>query len=93
MITDTESRSERVDLRMTPTAKQTLQRAATIANKTLTEFLLDRGLEAAYEALADRRVFVLSEAQWDEFMSRLEAPPADNPRLRALLARKPAWEA
>jgi uncharacterized protein (DUF1778 family) len=92
MTVITESRSERVDLRMTPSAKQTLQRAATVANKTLTEFLLDRGLEAAYETLADRRAFMLDERQWDEFMSHLDAPPADNPRLRALLARKPAWE-
>ncbi len=93
MATTTESRSERVDLRMTPSAKQVLQQAAAAANKTLTEFLLDSGLHAAHDALADRRMFVLSERQWDEFMAALEAPPADNPRLRALLARKPAWEA
>jgi len=92
MATTPENRSERVDLRMTPSAKQTLQHAAAVANKTLTEFLLDRGLEAAYEALADRRVFMLDERQWDEFTAMLDAPPADNPRLRALLARKPAWE-
>jgi uncharacterized protein (DUF1778 family) len=92
MATTPESRSERVDLRMTPSAKQTLQHAAAVANKTLTEFLLDRGREAAYEALADRRVFMLDKRQWDEFTAMFDAPPADNPRLRALLARKPAWE-
>ena len=92
MTGSTESRSERVDLRMTPAAKRTLQRAAAVANKTLTEFLLDRGLTAAHETLADRRAFVLDKRQWSEFMARLDAPPADNLRLRALLARKPAWE-
>ena len=55
-MTSTENRSERVDLRMTPSAKQTLQRAASMANKTLTEFLLDSGMDAAYDTLADRRV-------------------------------------
>jgi uncharacterized protein (DUF1778 family) len=93
MGTTTESRSERVDLRMTPSAKQVLQRAATAANKTLTEFLLDSGLHAAHDTLADRRTFLLDQRQWDEFTAALDAPPADNPRLRALLARKPAWEA
>jgi uncharacterized protein (DUF1778 family) len=93
MVTATEARSERVDLRMAPSAKHLLQRAATASNKTLTEFLLDSGLHAAHDALADRRLFVLDEKQWNEFMAALEAPPADNPRLRALLARKPAWEA
>ena len=87
-----DSRSERVDLRMTPSAKQTLMQAASAANKTLTEFLLDSGLHAAYETLADRRTFVLDERHWDEFVTALDAPPADNPRLRSLLHRKPAWE-
>lgn len=88
----TESRSERVDLRMTPSAKRTLQHAASVSNKTLTEFLLDSGLHAAYDALADRRAFVLDDQRWADFMAALDAPPKDNPALRALLARKPAWE-
>jgi uncharacterized protein (DUF1778 family) len=87
-----ERRSERVDLRMTPAAKRTLQRAAAVTNKTLTEFLLDTGLNAALDTLADRRVFQLDQKRWDAFMSALAAPPRSNPRLRKLLARKPAWE-
>ena len=92
MTETTEGRSERVDLRMTPAAKQMLQRAAAVTNKTLTEFLLDTGLNAALDALADRRVFQLDEKRWDAFMAALAAPPKTNPRLRKLLARKPAWE-
>jgi uncharacterized protein (DUF1778 family) len=88
-----EVRSERVDLRMTPEAKRTLQRAAAVANKTVTEFLLDSGLNAAVDTLADRRVFVLDDERWTQFMAELAAPPKDNPRLRKLLARKPAWKA
>ena len=93
MTTTADGRSERVDLRMTPSAKQTLMQAASATNKTLTEFLLDSGLHAAYDTLADRRTFVLDERRWNEFTALLDAPPADNPRLRALLRRKPAWEA
>ncbi len=87
-----EARSERVDLRMTPAAKRTLQRAAVVANKTLTEFLLESGLNAAFETLADRRVFQLDDKRWDVFMAALAAPPKNNPKLRKLLARTPAWE-
>src|SRR5580698_5377820 len=93
MRVDAKSRSGRVDLRMTASAKQVLQHAAAASNKTLTEFLLDSGLHAAYDTLADRRAFVLDDKQWTAFMAALDAPPADNPRLRTLLARKPAWEA
>ena len=92
MAETTETRSERVDLRMTPAAKQTLQRAAAVTNKTLTEFLLDSGLNAALDTLADRRVFQLDEKRWDAFLAALAAPPKSNPRLRKLLARRPAWE-
>lgn len=88
----TESRSERVDLRMTPSAKRTLQQAAALTNKTLTEFLLDSGLNSAFDTLADRRVFQLDDAAWKAFATALDAPPKDNARLRKLLARKPAWE-
>ena len=87
-----ESRSERVNLQMTPAAKRMLQQAAAIANKTSTEFLLDTGLNAALDTLADRRVFQLDEKRWDEFMAALDSPPKNNARLRKLLARKPAWE-
>jgi uncharacterized protein (DUF1778 family) len=77
---------------MTPTAKRTLQRAAATTNKTLTEFLLDAGLNAALDTLADRRVFQLDDKRWNAFMAALAAPPTTNPRLRKLLARKTAWE-
>jgi uncharacterized protein (DUF1778 family) len=87
-----EAKSERVDLRMTPTAKRTLQRAAAVANKTVSEFLLDSSLSAAFDTLADRRVFQLDEARWAAFMAELDRPPRDNPRLRKLLATKAPWE-
>ncbi len=87
-----EANSERVDLRMTPTAKRTLQRAAAVANKTVSEFLLDSSLSAAFDMLADRRVFQLDEARWAAFMTELDRSPKDNPRLRKLLATKAPWE-
>jgi uncharacterized protein (DUF1778 family) len=88
----TEAKSERVDLRMTPTAKRTLQRAAAVTNKSVSEFLLDSSLSAAFETLADRRVFQLDETQWAAFMAELDLPPRDNPRLRRLMGIKPPWD-
>jgi uncharacterized protein (DUF1778 family) len=93
-MTDTaEAKSERVDLRMTPTAKRTLQRAAAVANKSVSEFLLDSSLAAAFDTLADRRVFQLEEERWAAFMAALDRPPSDNPRLRRLLAVRSPWDA
>jgi uncharacterized protein (DUF1778 family) len=86
-----EARSERVDLCMTPTTTRTLQRAAAVSSKTLTEFLLDTALIAALDTLADRRVFQLDEKRWAKFMRELATPAKKNPRLRKLLARRAAW--
>jgi len=87
-----DAKSERVDIRVTPTAKRTLQQAAAVSNKTVSEFMLDSSLSAAFDTLADRRVFQLDEAQWAAFMKALDTPPEDNPRLRRLLETKPPWE-
>jgi uncharacterized protein (DUF1778 family) len=92
MTNSTEGPSERVYLRMAPTAKQTLQRAAAATNKTLAEFLLDAGLNAALDAVEPRRVLQLDDKRWNAFMAALAAPPKTNPKLRKLLARKAIWE-
>ena len=91
MPKQTQTRSERVTLRMTPEAKRTLQDAASLTNKPLSKFVLDSALSAAEEFLPDRRVFYLDQESWDAFMAALDAPPKDNPRLRKLFARKLGW--
>jgi uncharacterized protein (DUF1778 family) len=58
----------------------------------MTEFMLDSSLSAAFDTLADRRVFQLDEAKWTAFMEALDTPPEDNPRLRKLLETKAPWE-
>lgn len=88
----TETRSERVDLRMTPAAKRTLQQAATASNKSLSEFLIDNGMKAAFDTLADRTTFELDKKRWDAFMTEITTSPRDNPGLRKLLTRKPVWD-
>ena len=87
-----DAKSERVDIRVTPNVKRTLQQAAAVSNKTVSEFMLDSSLSAAFDTLADRRVFQLDEAQWTAFMEALDTPPEDNPRLRRLLQTKAPWE-
>lgn len=73
---------------MTPSTKAVLQRAAAASRKSLTEFLLGAGLTAAEQALADRRVFRLDDAQWRAFEVALDRPVVAKPRLTALLQEK-----
>lgn len=79
-------KSERIDVRATASVKQLLQEAARVSHKNVSEFLLEAGVTAANQALADRRQFLLDEAQWGAFQEALDRPvAADKSRLRKLL--------
>ncbi|MDI7774148.1 DUF1778 domain-containing protein [Asticcacaulis sp. EMRT-3] len=91
MPDDARAKTARIDLRMSPAAKSLLEQAARARHKTVSEFVLDQSLSAAEETLADRRLFLLDDAQWAEFNRLLDAPPQDNPGLRQLAAIKPRW--
>lgn len=85
MSYDLTQKSERIDIRTTPDVKRTLQEAASTARKTVSEFILDSALTQAAEVLADRRLFLLDDAQWTAFMAALDAPARPMPRLERLL--------
>ena len=79
------ARSEKLDLRLTRNAKRTLQAAAAVAHRSVSEFVLESALARADEAMSDRRTFGLSATQWKAFMTALDAPPSPLPRLERLL--------
>jgi uncharacterized protein (DUF1778 family) len=88
----TSLKSERIDIRTTPEAKEALQQAAALAHKNVSEFLLDVGLAAAAETLMDRRAFILPEDKWREFEAALDAPVQHKPRLAKLLSERSILE-
>lgn len=77
-------RKERLELRLTPQAQSLLKRAASIEHKTVRAFILDKGLTAAAETLADRHEFQLSARQYDTFVAALKATAKPRPRLEKL---------
>jgi len=84
-MTSSPLRSEKLDLRLTPGAKQTLQRAAAAAQRSVTDFVLESALASAAETLAERQSFQLDPGQWEVFVAALDAPPQVHPRLTRLL--------
>jgi uncharacterized protein (DUF1778 family) len=78
-------RDDRLEVRLTPKAKSLLKRAASAQRKTVSAFVLESGLTAAAEALADRQDFRLSARQYDAFVAALDAPTKPKPRLDKLL--------
>lgn len=84
--------NDRLELRLTPKAKSMLKRAAAVERKTMSAFVLDKGLEAAAETLADRREFRLNTKEYDAFVAALDAPVKPRPRLTKLLTTPSALE-
>ena len=87
-----ETRNEKLDLRLTPSAKRTLQVAATAAHRSVSEFVLESALARAEETLPDRQRFGLNAKQWEAFQAALSAPARPAPRLAKLLNKPSLFE-
>jgi len=87
-----ETRNEKLDLRLTPSAKRALQIAAHIAQRSVSEFVLESALARAEETLPDRRQFGLDAERWRAFQKALDAPPQPAPRLARLLQEPSVFE-
>ena len=92
MSTAIQPKSERIDVRASAPVKQLLQEAARAAHKNVSEFLLDAGIVAANQTLADRLRFELSPEKWREFQAALDRPVRAKPKLKQLLSEPGALD-
>ena len=89
----TSSRSVRLGFRATPEQEAILRRAADVAHKSLTDFILDSACQVAEQTLLDQRLFMVSGSQYQALMDMLDSPAQDNTGLRDLFARNTPWDA
>jgi uncharacterized protein (DUF1778 family) len=80
------ARTTKLDLRLSPEAKQTLAAAARATHRSVSEFVLASALARAEETLLERQRFELDPERWTAFMAALDAPPREAPRLRRLFS-------
>jgi uncharacterized protein (DUF1778 family) len=69
-----------------------IDRAAQLAGKNRTDFVLEAARRAAEDALLDRTVFSVSPKAYAEFLKRLDAPPQPNDRLRRTMQATAPWD-
>ncbi len=93
VVSSTGARSARLGLRATPEQEVVLRRAAEVARKSLTDFILDSACLAAEQTLLDQRLFMVSDSQYKDLMDLLERPEQSNEGLRDLFSRKAPWDA
>ncbi|QQE91155.1 MULTISPECIES: DUF1778 domain-containing protein [Azotobacter] len=86
------TRSARLGLRATPQQEAVLRRAAEVANKSMTDFILDSACLAAEQTLLDQRLFLVSGSQSQALLDMLDRPAQDNPGLKDLFSRSAPWD-
>lgn len=88
----TVTRSSRLGLRATPEQEAVLRRAAEVAHKSLTDFILDSACQAAEQTLLDQRLFMVSGSQYEAFLDLLDSPSQENEGLRDLFTQRAPWD-
>jgi len=81
-----------LSVRVSPDERELLEAAATQAKTNLSDFVRRKALEAAEIELLNRTVIQIPAQDWEKFEAWTKRPARANARLRALAARKPAWE-
>ena len=83
---------EALNLRIKPQVRELIDRAAELAGKNRTDFVLDAARRAAEDTLLDRTVFTFSTKAYRLFLARLDAPPKPNKRLLKTMQTRAPWE-
>jgi uncharacterized protein (DUF1778 family) len=91
-MAQTARKNDVIQIRASAETKAMLNRAATLRGQKLSEFMLESARRQAEEAILEQRVFFLDPKAHDDFLALLDSPPKPDKALRALMARKPAWE-
>jgi uncharacterized protein (DUF1778 family) len=86
------TRRETLNIRIRPELRGLIDRAAGIVGKNRTDFVLDAARHAAEDALMDRAMIAVSPKAYAEFLTRLDAPPKPNERLRRTMKTQAPWE-
>jgi uncharacterized protein (DUF1778 family) len=81
-----------LNIRIKPEVRGLIDRAAALAGKNRTDFVLDAARQAAEDALLNRTVFTVSPKAYAEFLARLDAPPKPNERLRRTMRTAAPWD-
>lgn len=92
MKTAVRRREERLEVRLSKTAKRLLNFAATAHGKTVSAFVLDSSMTAAAETLADRQQFRIPARAYEAFVAALDRRPTTKARLDRLLKTPSALE-
>ncbi len=86
MNTATDTKQERINLRLKPGAKTALERAASFEGKTVSNFILSSALAHAEKTIHEHEVMQLKKQDAEAFFHALARPVCFNDKLADALA-------
>ncbi|MBD2607692.1 DUF1778 domain-containing protein [Scytonema hofmannii FACHB-248] len=86
------NRDVTINIRVHQAQRDLIDRAAEAVGKNRSDFMLETACREAEAILLDRRLFMLDDEKFQQFMDLLDAPPSDNENLRKLLFTKAPWD-
>ena len=86
LISSNDTESARINLRVSPSAKALIERAAAIMGSTVSSFMLQNAYEAASRVVATSETLLLSQADFEAFVAACENPPEPTDALIKLMA-------
>ena len=78
-------RSERINLRLSETAKRRIEQAASVEGRTVSSFIVSSALENAEKTVRRHETIALAREDAVRFFEVLTDPPPPNDRLQAAL--------
>ena len=85
MATTDTIKSERINLRLSQTAKRRIEHAASVEGTTVSGFIVASALAHAEKAIRDHDTLALGRRDAEVFLDAIVNPRAPNERLRAAL--------
>lgn len=87
-----QNRDVTINIRAHQGQRDLIDRAAEALGKNRSDFMLETACQEAEAVLLDRRLFMLDDERFQQFMELLDAPPSANANLRTLLTTSSPWE-
>jgi uncharacterized protein (DUF1778 family) len=81
-----------INIRVSPADRNVIDRAAQLAGKTRSQFMLEASRRAAQETLLDTTLLLVDAATFKRFKALLDAPPKANVRLQELMRKRAPWD-
>jgi uncharacterized protein (DUF1778 family) len=86
------SQSVAINMKADPRVRSLIDRAAKLAHKNRTEFVLEAAVQRAEEVIVDQALISVDAERYQKFLDALDAAQVSNPRLQRVLNSKTPWE-